>query len=244
VDRLLSVSERLADRMAEEFDVPRRTITTIPNGVDLQRFSAAERRRAPSTDAQARVTIGTIGRLVPVKDQSNLLRALAMLEAGPAGVRASIVGDGPLRNDLDRERRDLGLEEMVQLPGFRADVEHALASFDIFVLSSQSEGMSNTILEAMASGLPVVATRVGGADELVQDGVTGLLVPAHDPAALAKALDTLVSDPGKRRQFGSAGRRRALERFGLERMLNDYEHLYRDIVPARVTISTLTAAAS
>jgi glycosyltransferase involved in cell wall biosynthesis len=120
----------------------------------------------------------------------------------------------------------LKVAERVRLVGHRSDVERILAALDLFVLSSRSEGLSNTVLEAMASGKPVIATRVGGADEMVVDGETGLLVPAGDAASLTTAMSRLVTDPQLRQTMGSAARRRASTEFNLEAMVRSYESMY------------------
>jgi len=122
------------------------------------------------------------------------------------------------------------LQEKVTLLGHRGDVENVFAGIDVFVQPSKSEGMSNTILEAMASGVPVVATHVGGADELVVDGETGILVPPSDPLLLANAIDRLVADEALRHLMGSAARTRAHEQFSLERMVSNYQSFYADIM--------------
>jgi sugar transferase (PEP-CTERM/EpsH1 system associated) len=232
VDRVLAVSSRLAERMAAAVRFPIDRITVIRNGVDLARFAhpnrAAARARLGIT-AEATI-VGTVGRLVPVKHQHNLLAAMARVKA--QGIRAQTVlaGDGPLRDDLERTARALDLEADVRFLGETGDVASVLAAFDVFALPSRSEGMSNTILEAMACGLPVVATRVGGNDELVADGVTGKLVPAESAEALADALGGLISDPAGRHALGAAGRARVEREFSLEAMIRGYERLYEDVV--------------
>ncbi|MFN8060129.1 MAG: glycosyltransferase [Vicinamibacterales bacterium] len=231
VDRLLAVSGSLADRMASGIGVPRDRIFVIRNGVELDRFSARTREdgRTALGLAADEYVIGTVGRLVPVKDQENLLRAFAEVARRVASARLVVVGDGPLRADLEGQARALGLNERVQWLGSRLDVELLLKGFDVFVLSSKSEGMSNTMLEAMASGVPVVATDVGGARELVVPGETGVLVPACDAGALAEPLTALASDPARRLALGEAGRLRAERHFGLATMLKAYASLYREL---------------
>lgn len=228
VDRLLSVSFRLAEGMAREIGFPLGRITVIRNGLDLERFrpavdkAAAKQRLGIPSD---QLVIGTVGRTVPVKDHPTFLRALAHLRSAGKKFAAVIAGTGPAFQDTVRLAASLNLPE-VQLLGNRDDVDAVLASFDIFVLSSRSEGLSNTIQEAMACGLPVVATNVGGADELVVEGQTGILTPANDHEALAHAIATIVDDETLRASFGRAGRDRALAQFGIERMIRDYEEMY------------------
>jgi glycosyltransferase involved in cell wall biosynthesis len=160
-----------------------------------------------------------------------LIEAFARLAGRGVSCVGVIAGDGPLRAALEARAAALGLSDRVRFLGHCLDVERVFAALDIFVLSSTSEGLSNTILEAMATGLPVVATRVGGADELVDVGRTGLLVPPADADALAGALEDLVAQEARRTSMGSAGRHVADERFGVDRMLRDYTNLYCRIEP-------------
>jgi sugar transferase (PEP-CTERM/EpsH1 system associated) len=232
-DRVLSVSSRLAERMSAEMGFPLERITTIRNGVDLPLFASADRgrgRRALGLDP-AQLVIGTVGRLVPVKGHETLLHALAQLRDRGRSYQAVIVGDGILRAQLESRVRELGLGGAVHLAGHREQVADALAAMDLFVLPSISEGLSNTILEAMAAGLPVVATRVGGADELVSHGRTGLLVPSGDVDALARALDDVARCADTRAAMGAEGRRLAEREFSLEGMVANYERLYHAVRP-------------
>ena len=227
VDQVLAVSSLLARRMAATIGFPVDRIRVIRNGVDLDRFGTlgrTEARRVLGLDPSA-LLVGTVGRLVPVKDHATLLYAAVHL--GSRGLRCEVViaGDGPLREATTTLAGELGLGR-THLLGHRPDVERVLAALDVFVLPSRSEGLSNTILEAMASGLPVVATRVGGAEELVEEGATGLLVPPGEPAALADALGRLLVAPDLRRVMGAAGRRRAGREFALAGMIREYQELY------------------
>jgi sugar transferase (PEP-CTERM/EpsH1 system associated) len=227
-DRILSVSSRLAERMSQEIGVPLERIHVIRNGVNLERFQGAPTLSARSTfglPADIDLVIGAVGRLVDVKNHAGLVDAVVELRARGRRVAVVIAGDGPLRPQLEAQIAQHGLEDHVRLLGHRADVEAVLGGLDVFVQSSSSEGMSNTILEAMAAGLPVVATHVGGADEMVVDGETGVLVPARDAVALANALDRLA-EAATRRAMGRAGRARALAQFSLDRMIESYQSFY------------------
>jgi glycosyltransferase involved in cell wall biosynthesis len=181
--------------------------------------------------------VGTVGRLQPVKDQLTLIRAFARLLKQPgaphAELRLVIVGDGPSRAQLEDAIRTAGLNGRVWLAGAREDVAELMQHFDLFVLSSLSEGISNTVLEAMASALPVVATRVGGNAELVIDGSTGALVPPGDEAALAAAIGTYCSQPSLAREHGAAGRRRIEEVFSVQSMVAAYDAVYDKLLPTR-----------
>jgi glycosyltransferase involved in cell wall biosynthesis len=228
LDRILSVSTRLTERLVGTVGFPPERIETIRNGVDANRFTPSRRAAARSAFGfgPAELVVGTVGRLEPVKHQHSFVCALAALHRQGLRFTAVIAGDGPLRDSLAEYTQRLGLGETVRFLGKRSDVEDVLASFDIFVSSSRSEGLSNTILEAMATGLPVVATDVGGTDELVQHGTTGLLVRANDSETLASAIRSLALDDEQRQIMGRAGRRRVESEFDLAGMIRRYEELY------------------
>jgi glycosyltransferase involved in cell wall biosynthesis len=167
-----------------------------------------------------------------VKDPLTLAHAFVRLVKNGLGERARLVlvGDGPLLEEVRRVLRTGNAEAHASLLGSREDVPSLLLSFDVFALSSRVEGISNTILEAMATGLPVVATRVGGNDELVEDEVTGSLVPPRDPDALAEALSRYVRDEKLRADRGRAGRLRAEREFGLDGMVARYVEVYDSLL--------------
>ena len=187
--------------------IAERTVV-IPNAVDVDAFPQARHEGGPPL-------IVAVGRLAEPKDALTLVRALAAVPGRP--FTALLVGDGPDRPSIEGEVRRLGLQDAVALAGTRDDVPELLARADVFALSSRSEGAPLSILEAMAAGLPVVSSLVGGVPELVVDGETGLLVPPGDPAAMAVALGRLVADAGLRHRLGAAGRERARCRFDLRR---------------------------
>jgi sugar transferase (PEP-CTERM/EpsH1 system associated) len=228
VDRLLSVSSRLAERMADTVGVPLERITVVRNGVDLQRFSATPRQvaRAAFDCPGDAVVLGHAGRLVPVKNQEALVQAAALLRERGLRFHVLIAGDGPLRDALAQQVTALDLHGCVHLLGHRGDVERLYAALDVYVLCSRSEGMPNTILEAMAAGVPVVATQVGGVDEVVVRGATGLLVPAGDTAALADALARLISDVHLRERMGAQARAHAERHFSVAAMVGGYQDAY------------------
>jgi L-malate glycosyltransferase len=234
-DQVLSVSSRLRERMAREVRFPVARIRTIRNGVDLARFETSDRSAARDRLQLAPdvPVIVAVGRLVPVKDHATLLRAVAVLRQEREDVCLVLAGDGPLREDLVQQARALEIDAHVRLLGHRGDVECVMAAGDVFVQSSVSEGLSNTILEAMASGLPVVATNVGGADEMVVPGETGYLVEVSSPSAMADAVLQLLRDPARCRAFGAAGRERARVEFSLSGMLRQYETLYCELVAVK-----------
>ncbi len=247
VQRYIALSAELEAYLRTAVGVPARRITRIYNGVDGVRFHppAGARDPLPCGDpAPPGVTvIGSVVRMEAVKDPLNLVRAfLRLIERRPqarARLRLAMVGDGPLREDAAALLRAGGAEDLAWLPGSRDDVPAWLRGFDVFVLPSLAEGISNTILEAMASARPVVATRVGGNPELVVEGETGLLVPRADPGALAEALGRYLDDPALARRHGAAGRRRVEAVFGLDAMVTAYQAVYdglrRRRAPSRIS---------
>jgi sugar transferase (PEP-CTERM/EpsH1 system associated) len=248
VHQYVALSRQIESYLRDAVGVPAERIRTICNGVDMRRFAAcaasdadveaAAARRAPLQAApiacDEAFVVGTVGRLQAVKDQVLLLRAaaraLAQQPQTRTRLRLVIVGDGPLRAQLQQSIDTLGLTDVAWLAGEQADVPAWLRAFDLFALPSRSEGISNTILEAMACGLPVVATRVGGNAELVDAPTTGTLVPAGDECALADALLAALSDPAQARAQGAAGRRRVEQRFSLEAMVSAYESMYEQLL--------------
>jgi sugar transferase (PEP-CTERM/EpsH1 system associated) len=238
VDRLLSVSSVLAARMAEQTGFPLSRVTVIRNGVHLTAFERARDGgvRESFGVAPSTLLVGAGGRLVPVKDHATLIAAAAVLRQTGLPVAVVIAGDGPLLEPLRQQAQSLGVE--LHLLGYRTDVAAVLGALDVFVSSSVSEGLSNTILEAMAASRPVVATRVGGTEEMVVDGVSGLLVPAGDPEAMAAALRRVLSAPDRGASMGAAGRARVEQEFTLDSMMGRYESLYLDVAGRRGNTET------
>lgn len=230
-DRVLSVSSNLADRMARELGFPRDRVQVILNGADLEQFGAmpraAARRSLGISDTE--FVIGTVGRLVPVKDHETLLAILVNLKSAGIKCLGVVVGDGPLRSALEARARALDLDVSVRFLGNRSDVPCILSALDVFLLTSLSEGLPNSVLEAMASGLPVVSTHVGGVDELVEDGETGLLAPPKAHHMLAVAVSRLACDSALRRRMGAKGQKKARTQFGSQRMLDQYERFYLEL---------------
>lgn len=231
-DAVAAVCEAARARFAAQGVRPRGVLATVPNGIRIDAFAAADEarrealRRTLGLSAQARI-VGTVGRLNPVKDQAALLRAFARLRASRPDCALVLVGDGPLREPLQAEAVQLGIADAVRFLGDRGDVRALLPGFDLFALSSRSEGYSMALLEACVCALPIVATDVGGNREIVADGVNGRLVPAAAPEALAEALGAVLDAPERARGMGAAGRAWALAEASVERMAARYEALYR-----------------
>ncbi len=239
VTQYVALSTHLERYLVERVGIRQQKVSRICNGVDTRRFHpvmdlAVEADIAHSTQAapaeEGGLTFGTVGRLQPVKDQLNLIKAFGLLlEQCPerAGrLKLVIVGDGPMRDTLATEIASMELSQSISLAGERDDIADAMRAIDVFVLPSLAEGISNTVLEAMACGLPVVATCVGGNPELIVPGETGELVPAADPQALARAMQSYVQTPGLIRRHGLAARQRVENRFSLSGMVSSYQVLY------------------
>jgi sugar transferase (PEP-CTERM/EpsH1 system associated) len=241
VTRYIAVSPDLQRYLHERVGVPESRIEQIYNGVDATRFRPAPVGRASIDGCPFRGPddwlVGTVGRIEVVKDQANLARAfVAAVNATPearARLRLVIVGDGKLKSEVEAILESAGVRDLAWFAGERVDVVPVLQGLDCFVLPSLAEGVSNTILEAMACGLPVVATRVGANTQLVEEDVTGRTVPAADSEALAHAIGAYFQKPGLARDHGQAARRRVERTFNLERMVENYHRVYSDLLAGR-----------
>lgn len=233
VSYYLALSQDLRDYLTGIIRIPANRVAQIYNGVDADRFHVSSGGRSvvecPFADG-GRWLVGTVGRMQPVKDQLTLARAFVYaLAARPdlrERLRLILVGDGPLRKSVEEVLAQAGCLAQAWLPGERHDIPEVLRGLDCFVLPSISEGISNTILEAMATGLPVIATNTGGNGELVTDGVTGQLVPVGNPEAMAAAIIRYADDARLARAAGMAGRAAVELRFSMEAMVASYAALY------------------
>ncbi len=231
-DRIVAVSEGVQRELMES-GVKASMIATIHNGIDLAAYSPKSKagtRRKPAVQQKPGVLIGTVARLHSSKGLDVFLDAARLVLAAEPSARFVIGGTGPEEEKLRAKVRDLRMEPYVKMPGFVADVPEFLSKLDIYVLSSDQEGIGLAVLEAMAAGLPVVATAVGGVPEAVVDGVNGILVPPRQPKALAHAIVRLVVDPDMARTMGVAGRARAEKMFDAKVMAEKTVNVYRRLV--------------
>jgi glycosyltransferase involved in cell wall biosynthesis len=228
--RIVLVSNHLRDNLLRESQIPAGQTSVVHNGVDCDRHAGGPDHtfRAELGIGDDCFLFGAIGNVRVLKAYDDLLRAAAIAVRENPKLRIAVVGEGSgeLLDGLLRLRAELGLEKIVHFVGFRQDITLPLRSFDAFVLSSRSEGFSIATIQAMASGLAVIATRSGGPEEIVTDGVDGILVPGADPAALAGAMVRLAGDKELRATLGTAARGTARARFSLTKMLESYEEIY------------------
>lgn len=240
VTRYVTVSADLANFLQRRIGIAASRITTICNGVDTSRFQPQPGQALPPLPAgfegEGVLRFGTVGRLQRVKDQVRLLEALAEIrrlrpELAPRA-RLVIVGDGPLRAELAQRAEALGVADATHFTGATTEVPAWLRALHVFALPSLNEGISNTLLEAMASGLPTLVTRVGGNVELVEEGQGGHFFEPGDTAALAGRLIAYFDDEALRLRDAAAARARCEARFSLQAMLGAYAGLYRGLLPA------------
>jgi sugar transferase (PEP-CTERM/EpsH1 system associated) len=234
VKHYVAVSVNLAEWLIATVGVAPQKVTQIYNGVDTERFcprAGPRRSLGPwDLDRHALFVVGTVGRMEAIKDPLTLVRAfIHLVELEPATrdfVRLVMIGDGSLRTEAQRLLKAANADQLAWLPGERPDIPEIMSGLDVFVLPSLREGISNTILEAMASGLPVVATRVGGNPELVEDGRTGMLVPHSDAAGMAKAIHRYVGNRELAGLQGQMARKSAESRFSMRAMVDSYLAVY------------------
>jgi len=234
VHQYMTVSKHMADWLKNVIGIPAAKVTQIYNGIDTESFRP-KCENEPANESGEReqsdkLVIGTVGRLDPIKDHLTLLRAFdSVVRRSPAGKRELqlvIVGAGEMQQELLRFVKNRQLESHVKFTGACDDVASLLRRFDVFVLPSLNEGISNTILEAMASGLPVIASSAGGNPEVVQQDVTGSLFEPGDVNSLVELMCAYRDDPDLRREHGVAGRVRAVEDFSMDAMVKEYLCLY------------------
>jgi sugar transferase (PEP-CTERM/EpsH1 system associated) len=234
VHHYIALSRDLDDYLVQKTGVPKTKITQVYNGVDTDRFCPAPTGTQPISgcpfDPAQHWLVGTVGRMQTVKDQTMLahafVQALALAPRLKTTLRLVMVGEGPLRAQAQAVLDQAGVSDLAWLPGERSDVADIMRGLHAFALPSLGEGISNTILEAMAGALPVVATAVGGNADLVVHGQTGFITPPGDPQAMAQQLVALASNPWQAQRMGQAGRRRVLANFSMQAMVSTYQRVY------------------
>ncbi len=233
VKHYIPLSSELEDYLRGKIGVKPERITRIRNGVDTEKFTPGVRDRSGYPEelkGEEIKIIGAVGRMDEVKDPLTLINAFALLlQRNPEwkkNLRLVWIGDGPQLEKAKNALASHGVEHISWFPGACNAVASIMRGFNIYVLSSLSEGISNTLMEAMATGLPVVATRVGGNPELVLDGITGMLVEKADAEQLADAMETYIASPDLCKEAGAAARERAEKKFSLNRMVEQYLNVY------------------
>lgn len=241
VTRFIAASHAIGDMLYHD-GIPRHRISVVHDGIDVERVS-----RMTATDLNREFwlphgvpVIVTIGALVDHKGHRYLLEALPLAMRHMPDLHLVILGEGELRRPLEQQIQRLHLEKAVRLPGFRTDVLALARSADLFVMSSVTEGLGSTVLDAMAMGLAVVGTRAGGIPEAVVDGETGILVPVADPPALARAIVALMQDPERRRRYGAAGRARVAAHFSVDHLVQRTVEVYQDVVASAARVEPQT----
>ncbi len=234
VSRVATVSHEAAQMVMREWHVPSARVSVVHNGVHVpsrdQGLEVRARWRGELGIGETDVLIGTVAVFRPVKDLHTMLEAMALLTKATSRARLVLMGTGRQKEELEAAVKRLGLESVVHFPGFRRDASQLLPALDVFVLSSLSEGISLALLEAMAAGVPSVATAVGGNVEIISDPSCGLLVPPRSPRALAEAIQSLMDDRTRRQELMEGGRRRVEAAFSLRRMVGAYAALYAGLM--------------
>jgi glycosyltransferase involved in cell wall biosynthesis len=232
VDRYLAISSGV-ERCLLDGGVEAGRIRRVPSGIDLGRFEKvlADREWRESLGLpQERVLMGSVAALAPHKDQPTLLQAFARMMRMGIDAHLVILGEGGQRRRLEALALELGLQDRVSMPGFTREVLPRMRSFDLFVLSSHLEGLGTAILDAMALGLAVVATRTGGIPDAVVDGETGRLVPPRDVEGMAHAMAAMARDPEARQRMGEAGRERVRQHFDVRRTVELTLEAYSELL--------------
>jgi glycosyltransferase involved in cell wall biosynthesis len=227
VDCFIAASEAIRQMLIAD-GVPADHTVTVHEGIDVDRVTAAPPVNVHETFwlPHHAPIVGNVAALVPHKGQRHLVDAAHLVVQEIPDARFVILGEGELRDALERQIRDHRLEKHVLLPGFRTDVLGCIKGFDVFAMSSVTEGLGTSLLDAMACARPIVATRAGGIPEIVEDGVNGTLVPTHDHVALARAIVALLRDEARRKKMGAEGLARVRARFTVDRMVAETARAY------------------
>jgi glycosyltransferase involved in cell wall biosynthesis len=235
VARVIAVSQAVADRLRVQRIFERSKIVVVPNGIDIDRFAPGREGREGKSDSgpRTKLRVGMIGHLAPIKGQKEFIRAAAIVTQRRDDVEFVIVGEDKSRKGENRLRiekliGELNLQDDVGLAGWTDDVAKLLSTLDLFVSPSRSEPFGLSIIEAMAAGVPVIATMSEGAREIIENGKTGRLVPLRDVSGLAEGIDEMLSDAAERERLSANAQRSVREYFSLEKMVDATEQVYRE----------------
>ena len=231
-DRIVTISVRQRDDITRRFSIaPPGKVVIVPLGLELGPLLALEERtaglRSGASVASDEVVVGYVGRLVPIKDLETLVRGVALARPRLPGIRLLIAGDGDERPALEARVKELGLDDCVEFLGWRGDLAALYRRMHVFALTSINEGTPVSLIEAMAAGVPVVATSVGGVPDVVEDGVTGLLLPPRQPEAVASAIVATVTQPDRATAMAVRARQSVRDRFDSARLVQETEAMYR-----------------
>ncbi|MTI81766.1 MAG: glycosyltransferase family 4 protein [Firmicutes bacterium] len=235
--RIITVSNQLRNQIIEMENIPKEKIITIYNGINTSKFKHSPSRSFLQSLGVPPVgkVVGVVARLATQKGIIHFLKAVSLMKEYQANF--VIIGDGPLRESLKKESENLGLKNRVFFAGYRSDVYQIMPVMDIFVLPSETEGLPLTILEAMTAGVPVVATRVGGVTEVVENQKTGLLVQPKDPHSLALAIAQLLEDEKLAKEIAGAAKQLIEEKFTVEKMIDETMDLYQQVLKEKEILS-------
>jgi glycosyltransferase involved in cell wall biosynthesis len=231
-DGLVSVCSEAEANIRHRFLLRGNRLFVVENGIEMARFLAV-----PNRQPRDEIVVGAVGRMSSEKNHRILIQAVALVRRNHSNVRLRLLGDGPLEPKLKKLVRNLGLDDIVQFFGFSNDVAGFMGGLDIFALPSNSEALPLSLLEAIASGLPVVATAVGGVPRILQNTGCGWLCPAENPGALAQAIESAIASPNLMDR-GERARQLVAERYAVERMAHDYERLYQRLLDKDISNSS------
>jgi glycosyltransferase involved in cell wall biosynthesis len=232
-DCFTAVSEDLKNYFVKEIGIPEKSIVVIPNGIDTSCFTPGPRNKALLDllpEGFGGKILISVGRLTEAKDQFTLISAIEILKKQGRNIYLVLVGDGEMRKPLEKEIVNKKLTDCVNLVGSRSDIDQLLPGADVFILSSKREGLPMSILEAMATGLPVIATKVGGIPEVIQDGQNGILVPPQDPVSLTNAICRMLDDSEYAGNLGQEARLTIEKNYSLKTITDAYTKLYLSLL--------------
>ena len=230
--RIAVVSDETGESLIRKTGIDPRKVITVYNGIETESFSGGEggSLREELGIGDSETVFGSLSRLSPEKDHRTLIKAFSSLAAGHENCRLLIVGDGPLREELEEMVAGLELASRVTFAGFREDTAASLAAMDVFLQPSLEEGLSLTILEAAAAGVPIITTPVGGTPEIIIDGAEGVMVEPGSSEQLASAMESFLREPDRFRKMAEAARRKVRDRFSLGGMQENYSGIYLELI--------------